>query len=336
MRITPQKLWAWARRFAQAQRTQPDVLSVYLSGSLLSRSPLLGGLTDIDLVYIWNHAPRTPYEIREVQPGIHLDIRHYARDRFEPARRLRTDPWLGAEVFAAHPLWDPHHFFDRIQAGVRSHFHDPEIAYRRAATLLNQAREDWMSLHTLQDLPVFVEQGLRVLYHAAHVPATLRGYILPPRRFLQAFSVLAQMFQQPNWVGTLLQLLGAPHISPEHLSSWLSAWETDYDLALRTQPVGDPVLHPARKHYYAQGIRALLQDSTPSQALYPLLWTWTRAVLRLPQEKHAAWKEAVHLLGWHQRDDFLQGTDAWLDTLEAFLEAWAREYGVEITTSWME
>lgn len=336
MRITPQKLWAWARRFAQEQRAQPEVLSVYLSGSLLSRSPLLGGLTDIDLVCIWNRAPRFSHEIREVQPGIHLDIRHYARDRFEPARRLRADPWLGAEVFAAHPLWDPRHFFDRVQASVRSHFHDPDVASRRAFALLHQAREDWMSLTTLQDLPVFVERGLRLLYRAAHIPATLRGYILPPRRFLQAFSVLAQMFHQPNWVGTLFHLLGAPRISPEQLHAWLSPWETDYDLALRTQPVRDPVLHPARKNYYTQGIQALLQDTTPLQALYPLLWTWTRAILRLPQEKRAAWEEAVHALGWHQREDFLQGTDAWLDTLEAFLEAWAREYGVEITSPWME
>ncbi len=336
MRITPQKLWAWAQRFAKEQRAHPDVLTVYLSGSLLSRSPLLGGLTDIDVVCIWNRAPRATHEIREVQPGIHLDIRHYPRERFEPARQLRVDPWLGTEVFAARPLLDPRHFFDRIQASVRSHFHDPEVAYRRALTLLNQAREDWMSLNTLGDLPVFVERGLRLLYHAAHIPATLRGYILPPRRFLQAFSVLAQMFHHPNWMGTLLQLLGAPRVSPEQMSAWLPAWETDYDAALRTQPAQDPVLHPARKNYYTQGIRALLQDSTPAQALYPLLWTWTRAVLRLPPEKRSAWEEAVHALAWHQRETFLQGADAWLDTLEAFLDAWAREYGVEIGASWME
>ncbi len=336
MRITPQKLWAWARQFAREQRQNADVLAVYLSGSLLSRSPLLGGLTDIDLVCIWNRSPKNTLEIRSVQPGVHLDIRHYAREEFEPARRLRVDPWLGAEVFAAQPLLDPHHFFDRIQASVRSHFHDPEVAFRRAFTLLNRAREDWMTLTSLQELPVFVERGLRLIYQSAHVPATLRGYILPPRRFLLAFSVLAQMFQQPGWMGSLLHLLGAPRIALDQLTAWLPHWETAFDAALQTQPVQDSVLHPARKDYYFQGIQALLHGDTPLQALYPLLWTWTLAVLRLPSKDRKPWEEAVRTLGWDQREDFLHATDAWLDTLEDFLEQWGKAYGIESLEPLME
>ncbi len=328
MRITPQKLWAWARHFAREQQGQPDLLAVYLSGSLLSRSPLLGGTTDIDLVCIWNHSPQWPHELRVLPAGVLLDIRHYPRTRFEPARKLRTDPWLGAEVAAAQPLWDPRHFFDRAQANVRSHFHDPEVAFRRAWELLNRARTTWMNMPTYHDLPVFVQHGLEVVYHAAHVPATLRGYVLPPRRFLQAFAVLAQMFQQPQWTATLLQVLGAPHISGEQLQAWVEPWLQTFDAALQTQPTRDPVLHPARRAYYALGVQALLQGETPMQALYPMLWTWTLAAQRLTPEARKPWEEAVQSLGWHRREAWLQQLDTWLDTQEAFLEQWGQAHGI--------
>lgn len=329
MRITPKKLWAWAQHYARRAAEQPGVLAVYLSGSLLSRSPLMGGVTDVDLVYIWNRAPQFAYEIRPLPPGAHLDVRHYPRDRFEPARNLRTDPWLGAEVFAARPLWDPQHFFDRLQAGVRSHFHDPEVALQRALGLLESARRLWLDLPSFQEEPVFVEKALQVLYEASHVPAALRGYILPPRRFLRAFSTLMHMLDRTEWTGTVLRLLGAHRVAARTLQSWLEAWDRDFDAALATQPVRHPVLHPARKPYYRRGMEALLGGESPLHALYPLFWTWTQAALRLPPEKRTAWQEAVHHLGWDARDELLTQLDAWMDTLEDFLEAWGRERGIE-------
>lgn len=328
MRITPQKLWAWARQFARELQGKPDLLTIYLSGSLLSRSPLLGGTTDIDLVCIWNHSPQWPQELRLLPAGVALDIRHYPRTRFEPARGLRTDPWMGTEVAAAQPLWDPRHFFDRVQANVRSHFLDPEIAFRRAWSLLSRAREIWLQLPSYRDLSVFVEHGLQVIYQAAHVPATLRGYVLPPRRFLQAFGVLTQMFNQPHWMASVLQLLGAPHISPQQLHDWLEPWSRTFDAALATQPVRDPVLHPARKTYFALGIQALLQSEPPMQALYPLMWTWTLAAQRLAEDQRGPWLEAVQALGWHQREAWMTHLDTWLDEQEAFLEQWAQTHGL--------
>ncbi len=329
MRITPKKLWAWAKDYAREMAGTAGVLTVYLSGSLLSRSPLLGGLTDVDVVCIWNRAPQFDYEIRPLLAGVHLDIRHYPRERFEPSRRLRLDPWLGAEVFVAYPLWDPHHFFDRLQAGVRSRFHEPEVTLQRALGLLNRAREVWLHLPSFRDDAVFVEHALQVLYDAAHIPATLRGYILPPRRFLQAFGTLAQMWHRSEWLGALLRVLGASRVNVETLQGWLSAWEQDFDAALATQPVRHPVLHPARKAYYRQGILALLEGDTPAHGLYPLLWSWTQAALRLPPAQRDAWAEMVQYLGWDRRDEVQTMLDEWLDRQEDFLEAWARSQGLE-------
>ncbi len=330
MRITPQKLHNWAREVARQIARQEDVLTVYLVGSLLSNAPLLGETTDVDLVCIWNQRPPFPHELQQPRPGILIDLRHYPREAFEPARRVRTDPWLGPEVFVARTLYDPRHFFDRVQATVRSHFHDPEVALHRAAHLLAQSREAWMRLPTLQETVLFVDGVLDIVFRSAHVPATLRGYTLPPRRFLWALNTLSRIFGHTDWMAAVLQLLGAPQAPLEVWGQWLALWERDFDRALATQPVRHPVLHPGRKHYYLAGIQALLQGETPAFALFPFLWTWTQAAARLTPDQREDWRAVIHTLGLDRRDPVTEALDQWLDGMENFLEAWAQEHGLEV------
>lgn len=331
MRLTPQKLWNWARETVQTLPNRDQMLAVYLIGSLLSRSPLLGNITDVDLVCIWNGTPEQEITLLTPRPGVLIDIRHEPRTRFEPARTVRTHPWLGPEVFVAYPLWDPFHFLERIQAAVRSHFHDPEAALTRAVTLLRESRDTWVRLETYRELPTFVDAILHIVFRSAHIPATLRGYILPPRRFLWALSTLSQMYGQPQWLATILHILGAPQSGKDVLQSWLQAWEADFDRALETHPRNDPILHPARKPYYLQGFQAFLQGDTPTFALYPLLWTWTQAVLHLPESLHEPWETAIHTLGLDRREAKIEALDAWLDTMETFLETWAQSQGLELS-----
>jgi len=142
---------------------------------------------------------------------------------------------------------------------------------------------------------------------------------------------MSQIFGRPQWMAMVLQLLGSPQIPAEDAwQQWLLWWEQDFDLALQTQPVHHPVLHPGRKSYYLAGIRALLQGETPAFALYPFLWTWTQAVARLTETQQEHWSTVMHTLGLDQREAKTQALDHWLDTLENFLETWAREHGLEV------
>jgi hypothetical protein len=72
---------------------------------------MLGGTTDIDLVFVHIDQPAAAREIVKLTADFHLDIRHRARSDFSSPRELRTDPFLGWELVEK--------FFEFIQAGRR-------------------------------------------------------------------------------------------------------------------------------------------------------------------------------------------------------------------------
>ncbi len=60
---------------------------------------MLGGTTDIDLVLVHVKQPATAREIVKLTPDFHLDIRHRHRNEFSAPRELRSDPFLGWELY---------------------------------------------------------------------------------------------------------------------------------------------------------------------------------------------------------------------------------------------
>ncbi len=324
MRLTSEKLRRYAEKFVAQQTRDLRLLAVYLSGSLLRGQPFLGGAADVDLVLIYNGAPETAREVLPLPGDAHLDVRHHDRTRYEPARQLRTAPFLGPTLFRAEPLYDPQHFLDFAQAAVRSRFRAPESAAARARSLLQAARETWFRLD--DDLtPASLGAYLEALFRAANAPATLLGYTFSPRRVLLDFPPAAQHWGYPHLTGLLFQAMGAPAARGEALQAVLPPWEAAL-AAAAAAPQAPVELASPRQPYYRRAIEAYLASSTPANALYPLLFTWTLAVQHAGETHLAPWQQFVEGLGLAAHRQ--QALDAFLDALEEALEAWARQRGV--------
>jgi hypothetical protein len=79
------------------------------------------------------------------------------------------------------------------------------------------------------------------------------------------------------------------------------------------------------------GFHALLNSGQPLAVLWPLLRTWTQAASRYPAGSDARlfWEDAMEALGlWGAGfAERLVALDAYLDSAEETLEAWARSNG---------
>ncbi|HJW89871.1 MAG TPA: hypothetical protein VJ436_04435 [Anaerolineales bacterium] len=334
MRITPETLLKIARdTVSRRTRSDRDLLSVYLHGSLLDADPFLGGAADIDLVFVHNESVLVNREIERLTDEIHLDIAHHDRRDYRRARDLRLHPWLGPTIFRSRILYDPQHFMDFTQATVRGQFNRPDYILGRARSQAEHARQMWISLHSLHSPPGVQEVALylRSVEHAANAVAGLSGPPLTERRFLLHFPARAQAIGRPGLYPGLLGLLGAPRALEEVLRGWLPAWESAYqDLPREQAPLR---LHIHRRLYYLNAFNKILNSERPQDLLWPLLHTWTQAALLLPAESaHVlAWQAALEQLGLLSEAfaERVAALDAYLDTVEETLEEWARANGAE-------
>ncbi len=334
MRINRQILLdAAADAVAQRVRQSHGLLCAFLCGSLLGDDCLLGGATDVDLVFIHFDSPTAGREIVRLTDEVHLDIAHYAQRDFREPRRLRLHPWLGPTLFSARSLHDPQHFLDFVQASVRGQFERPDNVLHRSRSLMLRARQEWAALAEDAEIRAgtpAVYRYLRAIASVVNAIACLSGPPLTERRLLLGFPDRAAAIDRPGLYIGVLGLLGASRLAADALFAWLKHWE----MALEALPEGDrPIrLHPARFGYYRQGIRALLEGEQPLSALWPLLYTWTLAASRLPKEHPALgdWQAACQQLELHDAafGERLKALDAFLDSVEAILEDWARRNGV--------
>jgi hypothetical protein len=334
MRITPSLLHKIARdTVTQRIRSDRSVLSVYLSGSLLENDPLFGGTADIDLVFIHLEPVTAEREIQRLSDEVHLDIAHYERGIFQHARDLRLHPWLGPSIINCKIMYDPQHFMNFTQASVRGQFDQPEYVLGRARGLVEHARQIWLELHDGHAKPGAVPmfQYLRAVEHAANAIAALSGQPLTERRFLLLFPSRADAVGQPGLYRGLLGLLGAHQTDPDILTTWMPDW----DLAYQTIPVdkAPPRLHAERYLYYRQAFDKHIRGAYPHNVLWPLLNTWTRAILLIPTSSPAreAWEKAMGMLGFLGADfkERVAALDAYLDSVEEILDRYAQKSGIE-------
>lgn len=329
MRINREILLKIAREtVAQQARAQREILSAYLIGSLLEEEPLLGGTTDIDLVFVWNSAPPAERAIQPLSEQVHLDIAHHSRSVYRQARRLRQHPWLGQDIARAMILHDPQHFMDFAQASVRGLFDRPENTLERAQRLAEKSRQTWLEYAPSppEAQPTVIHAYLAALENAANALASLGGAPLAERRFLVRFQERAQALGQPGLYTGLLGLLGVLDLPMETLRDWQPAW-----LAAFGQPDAPPVVAPERRAYYQQAVEAHLAGENPQAAWWPMLRTWTRlAAADSSGETLPGWQAATDRLGLLGAafPGRLAALDVYLDQLEETLETWGRERGV--------
>lgn len=333
MRVTRNVLMKIVRdSVEQRVRADRSLLAIYLCGSLLGGDYLLGGTADIDLVIIHLDVPAREREIVHLSDEVHLDIAHHAQKEYRQTRRLRVHPWMGPTLFSCQSLYDPQHFLDFIQAGVRGQFDRSDYVVERARKLAESARKLWLaSMQSDSKSTAETVLGyLKTLEKAANAIASLSGPPLTERRFLLAFPDRAEAVNRPGLFPGLLGLLGAADLGVGVLETWLPAWTA----ALQALPAGSaPVrLHPYRLAYYQGSIQAMIDSGNWQAALWPLLSSWTLAVCALGNDAEQAlpWQEAFTQLDLMEDgfDRRLEGLDAYLDMVEEVIDSWARANGV--------
>lgn len=319
MQFTPEVLLEQAQLLTDREvDRRRGVLAVYLRGSLLYGSPLLGGAGDIDLVFIHHDPPQVPREIHPLTPEIHFDLAHHDQAVYQDHRQLRVDPWLGPALRDARPLHDPKHFFDYTQSGVRGRFANPETVELRARPLLRQTRQFWMERQLNPPLGSIgeIQPFLDALQQAVNSLALLTGAPLPLRRLGLDFPELANRLD-PELLPAFLEALGADQLSLDHLESWYSPW-VDALTAEKTGLEND--LLALQSRYLGDAVHTLLEGRQSLAALWPLLVSWTEAVKALPGDDphRGVWREACGTLGlsgndFHRR---LEALDRFLDRCE--------------------
>ncbi len=333
MRITRDTLLRIVRDTVNSRtRANRSIVSIYLCGSLLGDDFMLGGATDVDLVFIHTDSPAEERELVPLTADVHLDIAHHQHRDYRQPRRLRTHPWLGPTIFECEILHDPQHFMTFNQASVRGQFDRPDYTLYRSRVQAEHARQMWLEFHSEQPEPTpkVLSKYYRALEHAVNAVASLSGSPLTERRFLLRFPERAAAVHRPGLYPGLLGLLGAPNITVEMLQGWLPDWQAA--LAALDQVKSPARLEAPRRSYYIKGVEALLGGADPLAVLWPFERTWTQAAVYLEQTEHLGrWQAAMEQLGllgsgFHDR---IAAFDAYLDLVEETLEKWAEANGAE-------
>lgn len=337
MRLTRDTLVKIARdTAAQRARVSRRIICIYMTGSVLGETPLLGGTTDIDLVIVHDGEPLQEREIVRLTDEIHLDIAHYPQSLFQQPRRLRTHPWFGPFIYSKPMVFhDTQHWFDYTQASTGAQFFQPDMIAQRAGVLAESARQSWMDLTLNPSRPHHerVYTYFQTLENAGNalVCLTGEGSPLTERRFLTQLPQRLQALRQPDLISGLIGLLVRDAAGmEEQWPAWKQGWNEAYKAA-SSQPEVPPRLHPSRHLYYERAADALWEEN-PDAALWLLMRTWTLAAGQLSENQAdmQPWAQAVQFigLGAEQFESRLQDLDRYLDRIEEALEAWSRENGV--------
>ncbi len=342
MRVTRESLIRIAKQTSQ-ERAYNDqtIVGAYLTGSLVSTAdPMLGGTTDIDLVLVHLKPPATAREIVKLTPDFHLDIRHRQRSEFSAPRELRSEPFLGWELYDPMVLYQREKFFEFIQAGLRAGFEfgAPQLVLTRCRALYASARKVWFGLNDIEgDRAGHPEVALYLsaVNDAANAVAEMSGGPLADRRLLSDFPDRAQAAQRPEFAAALFNLLGASQIDANVLDNWLEPWKVEFLAAAERGGRVDARVHPGRLNYYEKAILHMLQGQTPLSGLWPLIFTWTLAAGVLFEPHGGGWVEACNQLGLlgQPLEDKIAALDGFLDDIEARLDEVAQANGLETSTS---
>jgi hypothetical protein len=334
MRITRDALMKAARDYVNQQaHANRDIVAVYVVGSILSEEPLLGGTTDIDLIFVLNHLPSQPREVIRLTNEITLDIAYYDELDYKQPRHLRLNPWVGSSLCDTRiVLYDTNHWFEFTQSSVSSQFYDPENILTRSRLQYEKARSLWMGMSSISAFhPQNVLSYLKSIESAANSIASLSGPPLTIRRFLLKYPERTEEIDLPGLSAGLSGLLGADHFEPDLIRSWLPEWHTAMEelQGLSKPPV---CLNSIRIPYYERAIEILLTSDVPQSSIWPLILTWTMICSRVDADSPLLnpWMKACNKIQLDPQylPEKLLALDAYLDTIEEELEKWGNENGV--------
>ena len=334
MRITRDLLLSSAKSAVRNRVfTDKDLLAVYLTGSLLEGDGLLGGATDIDLVFIHALDAPIPREIVRLGDDFHLDIAHYPQALFATPRRLRSNAWIGSFMCNGPLLLhDTNHWFEFTQSGVFSQFFQPANMMERARSFFEKARQRWLELsaQTPEHWPDLMQPYLRAVMEAGNTLSCLAGTPLPERRFMLNLPARCQKLDAAEFAGEIAALYLPPGDSEPAWFEALPAWRGAM-LQASARTDCPPDLQVCRLPYYEKAITGVMEES-PAAALWIMLWSYTEAVALFAQRDPEVkpYRDFCALLGLEKSSvaERLNALDALLDRLEEFLNSWALANGL--------
>jgi hypothetical protein len=333
MRINRDMLLNSAREFTtRAIKADRSITSAYLTGSLLTEEPLLGGTTDIDLVFIHDHIPPLPREIQRFTDEISLDLYHHDQSNYDQPRRLRADPILGPAINATRLiLHDTQHWFEYTQAIVTAQFDRPDHHAERINKLITDARTEWWRLEgketpTPKELAVFLNSTVM----ATNAVASISGLPLTERRFILSLAERCQAIENPQLAVAFSSLLGFSSFDFTTLEDWICRWQNAYSLSENPSNI-PPDVHPYRKCYYLNAVRSFFEEGQLESCVWILLSTWTRLAASLSSRAPSAkeYPAFTAALGFDKLNfkDKTVALDHYLDTIEECITLWAQEAG---------
>lgn len=326
MRITREILLNQARENAAKLAVKDrGLICIYIAGSLLKEDPLIGGITDIDLICVHDRRVTVRREVLRLSADVSLDLAHYEQEEFEPARKLRTNAWIGGEMENVPiVLHDSLHWYDFTRASATAQFWRPENIAARARSFLIPARKAWSDLRD-ETVPQGIKRTtvyLAALRDTANSVAVLSGAPLTVRRMLVDLPMRALRANLPDFAGDFVQLFTNSEITDELFDQWLQSYPAVFE-ELKETGTAPVSLQAFRRAYYEKGIRALYPDH-PAAAIWTLLDTCTWAAAALPKSgpSYKNWQALCRTIELDSRHmpDRLDALDSLLDTVEETVE----------------
>ncbi len=335
MRVTRESLLRIAKETAQEQAyNDKDIVAAYLTGSLLNVDPMLGGTADIDIVFVHKTLPKQAREFVKLTPDFHLDIIRRTKDEFKSPRELRSDPWLGYEMYDPILLYEREKFFDFVQASLRAgfDFEQPALMLQRCRKMLSPGRRAWHELTEITAAagPKEIKKYMKSLFHALNAVAELSGPPIQERRLLLEFPARAEAAQQTTFIASAFDLIGANHVDVDKIKSWIPDWKSAFSLAAEKADV-DIRISLTRMNYYEKAIHAMLAGEIPFAAIWPLFHSWTLSAGVLDGDHLKFWQNAAGELGLLGVGfgEHMEGLDHFIDDVEIMLDKIASENGLE-------
>jgi hypothetical protein len=334
MRTTKETLLRLARDTAAISANQDhSIVCIYLTGSLVTENPFIGGTTDVDLFFVHTQKPAINREIRYLSDDVTLDIAHVEQSLYQLPRHLRADAWLGPFLCAKPKvLYDTRHWFEFTEASVGAQFYRPEYMLERARPLSAAARRIWMDFHLSppEVLPDNVLQYLHCIELAGNAIALLSGAPLPLRRFFLDLPVRTKVVKRPDLFDLFISAILPDEIKAIDSIQWLPDW-VDSLKAAATLKECPPRLSTPRRNYYEKAVEGLLLDS-PAAAAWIMMNTWNQSAALFSSENENTdnWREAcaafLQING--SFEPALEKMDNLLDSVEETLDIFSAENGL--------
>ena len=334
MRISQEMLIKIAKEHvAKRVRREKDLVAVYLTGSVSEGDPLLGGSTDIDLIFVHKEEPPLKREVLRVTYEISLDIEHHHQSFYTYHRRLRQNPWIGfALCNHQNILMDQDHWLEFIQASVSARFNSPENVYKCSEQFADKARALWFDLNDPQEIDWedWITLYFKAVGAAANAIACLNGPALTTRRFMLDFTSRAETLERLPLVGELTRLLGNENMNEDLFNEWRKVWEETIKAANEKDNC-PPNISKVRKAYFLLSVNAMAESGTLHAVLWPMIETWQQALTCLEDEEHhQRWQEFLKALGFQKenKEELLGNVDQFIDQAERLLEDYKNEYNL--------